>query len=198
MNIEELLVDIPDKPQETKTTSHSFKKDVWEFCSQPIFKELDVLECGSYIGQTTRILSFLFKNVISVNNIQSGLDRSKTLNEDRTNIKYECVDLYSPGGYPKEWKADVVFVDAMHTYDAVKSDIENALKLESTLEKKIFIFDDYGIGRYQNDVRRAVDEFVENGTLEVISYVGYEPGFSIDGTPERTMQHYEGIICQEV
>jgi hypothetical protein len=192
--ITELLKTIPDKNEFFATTSHVFKKDVWEFCNQPEFKELTVVELGTSNGFSTNILSYLFDNVITVNNNESKY--AKEFNKDRTNITYLQFDLYK-----EQWqiaKGDVFFIDADHSYDGVMQDVSNALNLKSDLEKKIFIFDDYGVSQYTQTVRLAVDTLVNNGVLEVLGYIGQAPGWSIDGTSERTMLHYEGIICQEI
>ena len=36
------------------------------------------------------------------------------------------------------------------------------------------------------------------GILEVLGYIGQPPGHSFDGSSERTLTDYEGIICQEI
>ena len=94
---------------------------------------------------------------------------------------------------------DVFFIDADHSYKGVCSDIINSLKLKSNiLEKKILIFDDYGVSQYEHTVKKAVDEFIDNKTLEILGYIGHSSGYSFDGSNERTLTHYEGIICQEI
>lgn len=39
MTIDELLKDIPDKFEHSTTTSHKFKRDVFEFFDKPEFKQ---------------------------------------------------------------------------------------------------------------------------------------------------------------
>ena len=50
-----------DKKDNLSTTSFKFKTDIWEYFNDS--KDQTVVEFGTHIGQTTRILSFLFKKV---------------------------------------------------------------------------------------------------------------------------------------
>ena len=193
--IENLLENIPDKNQWLATTSHKFKKDIWNFCQDPTFKEMDVIELGTSNGHSTHILSYLFNQVHTVNNNESIY--AKKFNKDLNNITYYNFDLYR-----SEWeikKGDVFFIDADHSYEGVYYDIINSLKVKpNILEKKILIFDDYGVNKYENTVKRAVDHFINNKTLELLGYIGHSSGYSFDGSVERTLTNYEGIICQEI
>lgn len=192
--IEELLKQIPDKCEYMATTSHRFKQDVWEFCQELTFKELDVVELGTSNGYSTLLLSHLFNSVTTINNNESL--RAKDFNKDRNNITFYNFDLYN-GKWPIT-HGDVFFIDADHSYSGVRMDVQNSLAMQSRLEKKLFIFDDYGVLQYEKTVRAAIDEFVEDGVLEIVGYVGCNPGHSFDGSPDRTLTHYEGIICQEL
>ena len=193
--ITELLKTIPDKAEQMSTTSHQFKKHIWEFCSQSEdFRDLLVVELGTNNGQSTKILSYLFDNVLTVNNNESI--KAKEFNNDRENITFYNFDLYRE---PWQFNAgDIFFIDADHSYNAVCMDIENCLKLKSSIEKKIFIFDDYGVNQYEHEVKAAVDKYINNGTIEVVSHIGHSPGYSFDGSHKRTLSNFEGIICQEV
>jgi len=196
MNIalNELLKTIPDKHEWLATTSHKFKTDVWNFFTQlDDFKELSAVELGTSNGHSTKLLSYLFKTVATVNNNDSL--KAKEFNSNRSNITFYNFDLYNA-----PWQithGDVFFIDADHGYSTVCSDIENCLKLKSSIEKKIFIFDDYGSHQYENTVKSAIDKYIADGALEVLGHIGHEPGFSFDGSTERTLTHYEGIICQQ-
>ena len=192
--IDELLQHIPDKCDQMSTTSHKFKKDLWEFCSGDGFRDLKVVELGTNNGQSTNVLSYLFDDVSTVNNNESTF--AKEFNSDRDNIKFYNFDLYR-----HQWQlteGDIFFIDADHSYSAVCMDIENCIKLKSSIENKIFIFDDYGSNQYVREVKLAVDKYIENGTLEVLGYIGHKPGHAFDETYNRTLSHYEGIICQEI
>jgi hypothetical protein len=83
-------------------------------------------------------------------------------------------------------------VDANHEYNYVLQDIETIRNLN--LGDEVFIvFDDYG---GQIGVNIAVNDLVEDGTLDVISTIGHKPGHSFGGTPERILKDWEGIICR--
>ena len=50
MNIEEILINIPDKFQHKTTTSHKFKRELFEFFNKEEFKNKTCLEIVKYIG----------------------------------------------------------------------------------------------------------------------------------------------------
>ena len=67
----DILKGIPDKRQDKNTTSLKFKQDMIEFLGDD-YKDKICLEIGAHRGYTTRILSFLFKEVISCENNDEG------------------------------------------------------------------------------------------------------------------------------
>jgi hypothetical protein len=63
---------------------------------------------------------------------------------------------------------DVVYIDADHTYEAVKQDLETYRPL--CKPGAILAGDDYGAtGWWEDGVRRAVDEFAASGAAELLS-----------------------------
>jgi len=104
------------------------------------------------------------------------------------------MDSYNQEGWPTDVLKDVsvVFIDAVHEYYPVISDINNAVKLNA----KHIVFDDYGL---IPEVRAAVDSKISDGTLEVIKKIGFEPmtqvGFNIVTGPRLTAD-WEGLICK--
>jgi hypothetical protein len=79
----------------------------------------------------------------------------------------------------------------------VKSDIENAIKLGT----KYIAFDDYGLFP---EIKQAIDEYVTDGRLEVVSNIGYPAGthfymsLSTNTTPDKILVDSEGVICRVV
>ena len=110
MNIDELLKDIPDKFEHSTTTSHKFKRDVFEFFNKPEFKQSVCLEIGSNLGYSTRILSYLFKEVVGFN-LESAKEAIE-FNKHRTNVRYYTQDVYNTQ-LPLDY-GDVFFIDAQH------------------------------------------------------------------------------------
>ena len=55
------------------------------------------------------------------------------------------------------------------------------------------IFDDYGLFP---DIKKAIDEYIDSGTFEVLAYVGHQKGTIIPKTQNKILKHFEGIICQ--
>ena len=196
--IDDLLKEVvEDKVDNLSTTSFKFKKDLWEFFEgdneDSEFKKLNSVEFGTHKGQTTRILSYLFSRVYTVN-LPKHFDEAQRLNFDRQNIEYVGMDLYQTP-VEKNFKhlpVSVFFIDAVHTFDAVMEDVTRSLNFN--LEKEVyFVFGDYGCIK---DVFYAVGQLIRIGKFEKIKYIGHEPGFNFGGSPNRILYDWEGIICK--
>jgi hypothetical protein len=182
-----MLEGIPDKRQDKNTTSLKFKEDVIKYFQ---LKDLDLcIEVGTNKGWTTRILSMLFKRIITIEYNTSLVYIAQKNNKDRTNIEYLNGDAYN-----SDWDigqdADVAMIDCVHDYQNVKQDIENCLKYNV----KYFIFDDYGLPEETPCVKVAVDEFIKNNPKVEVTYIG-EPKGS-EPRIGRTLVDWEGIIVK--
>jgi hypothetical protein len=87
--------------------------------------------------------------------------------------------------------ADVFLVDAVHTYDAVIHDTLRATKKFDSVDKKYFIYDDYGAFP---DVKRAIDDLIDCGVIEIVQTIGHVVGDDF----VRVLHESEGVICREV
>jgi len=181
-----MLEGIPDKRQDKNTTSLKFKEDIIKYF-QP--KDLDLcIEVGTNKGWTTRILSMLFKRVITIEYNVSLVHTAQENNKDRTNIEYLNGDAYnSDWGIGQD--ADVAMIDCVHEYKHVKQDIENCLKYDV----KYLIFDDYGLPSVPG-VKVAIDEFIKNNTGVKVTHIG-EPKGS-EPRIGRQLVDWEGIIVK--
>ena len=191
--IDQLLKEIgEDKTQNMTTTSLKFKRDIWEFFQG--FQDKVAVEFGTHKGQTTKILSHLFKKVYTVNN-QDNVE-AKRLNENIQNIEYiSNFDLYSDNPLPIT-NIDVFLIDAGHKYTHVISDINRAVSMECNKECYI-IFDDYGLKCHSEDVKRAVDQAINQNILAKIKGIGHSKGYSFK--PEDlnyTLEASEGLITK--
>ena len=193
--IDQLLVDVgEDKTDNLSTTSLKFKRDLWDYFSGRDFDVQTCIEFGTHKGQTTRILSHLFKQVFTINISEQHFVTAKELNKDRDNIYYIPFDLYAyhPTYKPCEDVIDVFFIDAGHDQEQVYSDVSRALHMN--LGKVVyFIFDDYGM---KPGVTEVVDTFISEGYFHDLSYIGHEPGYNFGGYPPRILYNTEGIICK--
>ena len=191
--IENILEDIvEDKIDNFSTTSFKFKTDLWNFfINIPNSKRWNCVEFGTHKGQTTRVLSFLFKQVYTIN-LPNNFDRAKEQNSDRFNIEYIGMDLYRQpiDQNFKHKDVSVIFIDALHTFDGIMSDFNRSLNLNLT-DECYFIFDDYGL---YTDVRHAVDQLVYLGYLTKVSEIGHPRNYSFN--PTRKLSESEGIICK--
>lgn len=184
--IDEILNNIPDKFEHNTTTSHLFKRHVYEYFSTKYFKDKICIEIGSNIGYTTRVLSYLFKEVIGVN--LEDVSLAKKFNNDRPNVRYYAQDIYNtvlPISY-----ADVFLVDAQHTYNAVIDDTLRSLKYNST-GKKYFIYDDYGAFP---EIKKAITDMVNENIIKIEKYIGHDTKSKFT----RPLYDMEGVICSEI
>ena len=87
---------------------------------------------------------------------------------------------------------DIVFIDASHLYNDVIIDTINVI---SKFENPILIFDDYGA---EYTVRKAVDDLIKLGLLDLDRYIGHVKGDKIKnkGDVSDYLNGYEGIICR--
>jgi hypothetical protein len=156
--IKDLLLTLPDKFHNRQTTSHLFK----EFLIENFYgSKGDVLEVGCAKGQTSLVLSHLFKKVFAMN-IFPPSENFPT----RDNIFYELMDSYKDTWKVSKWKrCELVLIDCVHHYTEVKQDTINALKLEP----KYLIYDDYG---GWPDVKKYVDFFIKKTKPKKVTKFG--------------------------
>ena len=184
------------KDEHLWTVSRKLKSDLIEFFSGKGLRK--AVEVSGWHGYTTRILSFLFRNVVYVEAPEVFADCSKiakSVNRDRENIDYIPLDAYRDPWQFEE--IDVFFIDCEHRYEPTCSDIDNALGCLAT--GGYLVFDDYSYPEDAFGVRRAIDDACRTGKIRVITFIGSrllwssESAFSIDasGLPE-------GVICQKL
>ena len=193
--INELLLEVgEDKYENLTTTSFKFKTDVWNFFQG--CKDKVAVEFGTHKGQTTRILSHLFKTVHTVNN--SDNEYAKSFNSDRENIYYHNVNLYSSAIVYVNEPIHLFLIDAGHGYDHVVMDISRAFNMQCA-EECYLVFDDYGL---IPEVRAAVDKVIESGNLEIVTEIGHKTGHNFGngnkGGADRILEKSEGLITKIV
>tara|TARA_R110002074_G_scaffold5062_6_gene24930 strand:+ start:2729 stop:4171 length:1443 start_codon:yes stop_codon:yes gene_type:complete len=189
--VRNLLNGLPDKTESKTTTSLKFKADFIEFFDKEEYKDMKILEVGSSLGHSTKILSYLFKKVIAIDNLYERHEQSKQLNSGSDNIEYVIMDVYN-----QPWNfehMDIVFIDCVHDYAHVKSDIDNSLR--SFGKGTIIAFDDYGLFP---ELKQAIDEYVDRGQLKVLKKIGQLKDTYFPTTQYKVLRDYEGIICQSV
>ena len=88
---------------------------------------------------------------------------------------------------------DIVFIDCVHDYPHIRSDVDNTIK---TFGKgTIIAFDDYGLFP---ELKQAIDEYIDNNQLKVLKKIGQLKGTYFPTTQFKVLKDYEGIICQSV
>ena len=186
----DLLKKIPDKYESKTTTSLKWKSDLIDFFSDDKYKNMNVLEVGSSLGASTHILSHLFREVTALDNLAIRHEKSKELNKNRDNIIYKVMDVYS-----QQWdfeNMDVVFIDCVHDYQHVKQDINNSI---INFDNPILVFDDYGLFP---EIKKEVDEYIEEGKLKRIKKIGHYPGNVFPKTQYKILKDREGLICSVI
>ena len=195
-----LLNNIPDKTELKDTTSLKFKSDLIEYLRGG-YEDKVCLEVGTNRGWTTRILSSLFKKVITYESDIELIREAKDNNSDRDNIDYEMTNVYG-GDWKLKEKVDVVFIDCLHDYNSVMKDINNSIKLCKPNEEILLIFDDYGLNNAWDGVKEAVDEYLKDSRFEIVKKIGQPKGWSYKtgkrmwGESGMTLKDVEGVICR--
>lgn len=195
-DINKILSEISeDKYQNLSTTSFKFKTDVWNFFQE--FSDKVAVEFGTNKGQTTRLLSYLFKYVYTVN-INDNAEAIK-LNADIDNIRYiSNFNLYSGRELLIPDQISLFFLDAGHTFDELIYDINRVTSMQCTPNCYI-LFDDYGSST-NIGIKRAVDMAVSSKVLEIVKFIGHEAGHNfgngIKGGPDRILIGPEGVITK--
>ena len=189
LDVEEILEDIPDKRENKGTTSLQFKRDLIDFfLENSELNDRSVIELGTHYGYTTKVLSYLFREVITFDNSYQMTSMARAFNQERDNIVYFTEDVYNYDWWPTSEAIGAVFIDTVHTYENVVLDIENCLKIDNEC---YIIFDDYGL--FEN-VKKAVDEYVESKKLKFVKHIGETAGS--DCRPGKALKDWEGIICR--
>lgn len=198
--IDEILKEVAeDKSENLSTTSFKFKRDVWDFFYDDSFLNTCVVEFGTHKGQSTRLLSFLFDKVYTIN-LPGHFSEAQRLNLDRTNICYVPMDLYGTAiddnFVHRSIKA--FFIDAGHETDQVLTDFARCKNLKMDDGDVYFIFDDYGL---KPTVFAAVNQLIYTKQIEKVKYIGHYPRYNFGSGgrgEERILTDYEGIICKLV
>lgn len=194
--IEDVLTEVrEDKKDNLSTTSFKFKTDVWNFFQG--FDQKFAVEFGTNKGQTTRVLSYLFKHVYTVNKNDNA--DAKNLNTDINNITYiSNFDLYSNNIVPVEESISLFFLDAGHKYEEVVYDINRVVGMNCENECYILL-DDYG-STINPGIKQAVDLAVNSNALKIIKFIGHDKGYNfgnaVKGGPDRILDGPEGVITK--
>ena len=184
----DIIDNVKHKEEVAHTISKKFKLDLLERYSGEYNNEV-AYELGCARGYTTYILSFIFKKVYAIDNNNDNIDIATQTCINRDNVEFINMNLYAP--WPESFNnADFVFIDAVHEYNTVLSDINNCI---IHFGNPLLVFDDYGLP--SSDVKSAIDYMIMTDKLEIKEYIGNSP---------ETMKHprnikyfdYEGVVCQ--
>ena len=189
--MKDILKGIPDKRQDKNTTSLKFKKDLISYLGDN-YKDKVCLEIGTSKGYSTRMLSHLFKKVITCENNIDNINFAKDINKDRDNIEFLNKDVYNTPWNFKD--IDVVFIDCNHEISYVLSDIRNAINLCKNNDDILLIFDDYGLDNPWKGVKEAIATYDTDDRFEIVKEIG-EPKGS-DCNPRALLRDVEGVICR--
>jgi predicted O-methyltransferase YrrM len=188
---EEILKEMDHKDTAKYTTTKLFKEDLLDIFRNSKYKNKTIVEIGGAQGQSTRLLSHIFKKVISVEWDDSNLLAAIKRNQDRPNVQFIKMDLYNDDWnnfLPKN--VDVVFIDAGHQYHQVKSDILNSVKMWAN---PVLIFDDYGA---HEEVKIAIDEQINIKTMKFSRFIGANKDTYTHALGRKLLHDdREGIIC---
>jgi hypothetical protein len=189
MNYTNILANIPDKREDKNTTSLKFKQDLIEFF-QPLQLK-NCVEIGTSLGYSTRVLSFLFDTVTTIDIDRQNIQKALNFNSDRSNITFLHGNA-SEMDWDVDIKFDVSFIDADHLYKYVINDTKQSIKYG--VDNMYIVFDDYGLPETVPAVKVAVDEMLSNNIIKFVKHIG-EPAGS-EPRIGRPLVDWEGMICQ--
>jgi len=189
MNYTNILANIPDKREDKNTTSLKFKQDLIEFF-QPLQLK-NCVEIGTSLGYSTRVLSFLFDAVTTIDIDRQNIQKALNFNSDRSNITFLHGNA-SEMDWDVDIKFDVSFIDADHLYKYVINDTKQSIKYG--VDNMYIVFDDYGLPETVPAVKVAVDEMLSNNIIKFVKHIG-EPAGS-EPRIGRPLVDWEGMICQ--
>ena len=134
------------------------------------YKEMSLLEIGCCRGMSTKVYAELFGEVHAYDRAKENVLAAKDVCIDNYNVNFCVKDVYE-----NEWdfpKTDVVVIDAGHDYNTVCYDIDRVIKNnpEATI-----VMDDYG--NPKQDIKRAINEKVEQYKLRIDEFIGEGDGF---------------------
>ena len=168
------------------TCSDEMRHDIKEF-----FKDktnYKIAEIGSHKGYTTRYFSKIFKKVYAVDINTNWTKHNKELNKDRNNIEYIHLNIYDEKWNKLPEDIDIVFIDADHSYNHCKMDIENSIIKFKQL--KYIICNDYGAWK---GVKKIVNEKLIDKSLIFEKYIGLSDIPFLNNQVVKNSA--EGIIC---
>ena len=180
-----ILNKIDNKGENKNTTSRKFKEDILRIFGKD-YKDKTILEFGCHQGNTTRVYAECFGKVIAVERTEGNIEDAKKHCSDVDNVEFIHANVYD-----KNFKipnADVVNIDAGHSYQEVVFDIE---RLSKQLNNPTFIFDDYG--HEGRTVRDAINDKLSDGTIKLVTHIGEDKGFV--AANNKTFIGREGVIC---
>lgn len=158
------LYKTPQIYEDFGTISYQMKLDIYD---KFIGKNLNCVEMGCYKGYTTDLLSNIFTNVLGLEYNAECLEYAKNHNKNNKNTKFERVDLYNQSEVDSIVSSNkdmyqVAFIDAIHNYKSVMSDINNALKMGC----KYIILDDVGV---YDELKNAVNDLTQEYQDDIVS-----------------------------
>ena len=167
-----------------KTTSRKFKEDLLRIFADR--KDLKCIEIGSCKGDTTRVLSECFQKVYSFEQSDENVKDIKQKCSDVSNVEISQEDVYDKNFIIPD--VDVAFIDAGHSTELVKLDINRFLQSNKDM---ILVFDDYG--QKDESIKTAVIE----SEVEISRHIGEYNGFTFNrlNGESVTLTGREGVIC---
>ncbi len=181
-NYNNVLDKVNHKNTYKNSTSRKFKEDLIQYFNKN--KSQTLVEFGCCHGDTTRVLSNLFKTVYASDISPDNIEITKNKCGDVDNVRIQVKDVNTKWDYNQ---ADVLYLDALHDYSGVKQCLERA---KSQYPNSIIIMDDYG--HIMNTVKPNINNLIDKDEIEVLKWIGEDKGY----TPAngKTFIDKEGLI----
>ncbi len=181
-NYNNVLDKVNHKNTYKNSTSRKFKEDLIQYFNKN--KSQTLVEFGCCHGDTTRVLSNLFKTVYASDISSDNIEITKNKCGDVDNVRIQVKDVNTKWDYNQ---VDVLYLDALHDYSGIKQCLERA-KIQ--YPNSIIIMDDYG--HIMNTVKPNINSLIDRDEIEVLKWIGEDKGY----TPAngKTFIDKEGLI----
>lgn len=199
------------KRELTATLSKKMKRHIVDFFNFDKAKDFHCLELGFWRGQTTYLLSHLFKTVTAIDLNDGKKIIPEALERDNIEFIYP-MDIYdsNPDNVWRKLKTEdtypefnIFLIDCVHDAAHVQQDLNRCLSIADLTKPVYFIIDDYGttvVNNVEKTWAGSINEFVRDlvirtSNFKVVSYIGEDVGF-VYHKDRNPLRDREGVILK--
>jgi hypothetical protein len=180
---ENLLNSVKNNDTDRMTLSKKFKLDILYMFEN---SGMTITEISCHHGNTTKILSKVFKKVYAIDINEESINKAKENCKDCNNIEFIQFDI-SNNNWDILPKSDVII------FDCPRGNVERIRDLEKIIEyysNPILILTDYG---HHNGIIKTVLNILKD-KIKICGFLGENPWYNVMNG-HRYLIDREGVIC---